>query len=283
MVTDKIEIEMLIKGDKKAIANIDAMKKRVQATKDAFTFNTQKNPITNWAKQGSEGLIGFNGAALSTLFLGMQLQKTFGAALTAIFDGYKKAQPEGSKFNEMTNKLSANWEFFKFQLADALTQSPMFQKFIAFTITLIQWFQKLPEPIKAATVALIAFTAALGVILFTTSTIKLGLAGLIDGMGGLGLATGSFKWGAVAKVGWITAAVALVATFYKAWDTFANSSYMANEKSKIFTDGMKDTLNSVITPLTEAFGLLNFSLGSLTEVFVFVGAQVQNVINVYMM
>jgi hypothetical protein len=130
-------------------------------------------------KTFSERLQRLTGPFLSLLFFGMQLQRTFTGALKSIFEGYKKAIPESAKFNQETNRLSANWEFFKFQLADALAQSPLFTQFIGFLIEMLKKLQALsPETKKWLTVTL-ALGAAFGLSLFVIGQIGLAIPGLI--------------------------------------------------------------------------------------------------------
>ena len=140
--------------------------------------NLQKN-----VKKASEQTLNLG---LSFLFFGLAL-RTFGvSSLQSIFEGYKKIIPESDKFNRQTAKLSANWEFFKFQLADALANSPLFQKFIAFLISAIQQLQKLPEPIKTFIVASLGALVVFGTIFFIVGQIILAMPVFAAGVGAVG-------------------------------------------------------------------------------------------------
>jgi len=145
--------------------------------------NIEQSRFASWLRKGQDAQIGFNGSALSTLFFGMAIKNTFEGALKSIFGGYKKIIPASSEFNKSTTRLSANWEFFKFQLADALTQSPLFQKFIGYTIELVQSFQKLPTAMKEGIVWAMVLGAVLGSFLLVKSVVRLGLAGITNEMG----------------------------------------------------------------------------------------------------
>lgn len=127
----------------------------------------------------SKRLQKLTGPFLSLLFFGMMLQRAFTSALKSIFEGYKKALPESAKFNQMTNKLSANWEFFKFQLADALADSPLFARFIAFLINILNRLQALSPEMKVFLGVGLAAGAALGFLLMTIGQIGLAIPGLI--------------------------------------------------------------------------------------------------------
>lgn len=75
---------------------------------------------------------GFSFDFLTLLFAGMMLQRTFGGMFKSIIDSYKKAAGMNSQFNRSVLKLSANFEFLKFSIANALN-SP-------FVINAIEWF-----------------------------------------------------------------------------------------------------------------------------------------------
>ncbi len=75
---------------------------------------------------------GFSFDFLTLLFVGMMLRRTFGGMFKSIIDSYKKAAGMNSQFNRSVLKLSANFEFLKFSIANALN-SP-------FVINAIEWF-----------------------------------------------------------------------------------------------------------------------------------------------
>lgn len=148
---------------------------RVRVNANRFT-----KELTQGLNKASTEVVRFNGNMLSLLFFGMQLQRTFNSALKSIFEGYKKIIPESSDFNRMTTRLSANWEFFKFQLADAFAQSDLFKTFVRIAISLLQVFQKIPEPLKELIVWFLIIGSIIGGILFMVGTWALGIAGLIN-------------------------------------------------------------------------------------------------------
>lgn len=88
------------------------------------------------------------GLGLSMLFTGMALKRVVDSALRAIFTTAQLAYGEVSEFNVLTNQLRANWEFFKFTLVEALMQSGLFQMFIGFLISAINWFNSLSPTAK---------------------------------------------------------------------------------------------------------------------------------------
>jgi methyl-accepting chemotaxis protein len=230
------------------------------------------------------GALGFNGTLLSLLFFGMEMKRVFGGALRSIFDGYKKIIPESHKFNVMTTKLSANWEFFKFQLADAMANSKLFQRFIQFLIQIIQKFQGLGENTKVVLVSLLAIGVALGGILFTVGVWGMGMAAISDmvtattlGFGKMGGAVKGISFAKFVKGGLILAAVAGAIYLAKsAFDKFADSSDYARDKSKQLKQGWLSILNQVINPTTIAIDKQKISLKNLSEVGVYFGAVLSN-------
>jgi len=120
-------------------------------------------------------------AGLAMLFTGMALQKAFGGFLRAAINSYQIAGAETTLFNQKTLELTASWEFFKFSLIDALSQTAIFSSVIDFLIGLVGWFSDLSPRMQA-------FIGALAVIGFVGGT-----AMMILGMGLLfvnGMATG---------------------------------------------------------------------------------------------
>jgi hypothetical protein len=240
--------------------------------------NMAASKFTGFIQKGQHAQIGFNGAALSGLFFGMQLQKTFGGALKSIFEGYKKIIPESHEFNKMTTRLSANWQFFKFQLADALSNSPLFQSLISFSIKLLQVLQGLPAPVKSFLMYAMLAAAALGAWLFTTNTLRLGLAGISDQMGLINAATGKFSWGKMGTTAGIGAAVLAVAGLTAGMFELQSGSETATKKWEKFKEGMVGVANSIFNPMAEAMGAVGFELKDLNEVWLVAGAIWQNVL-----
>lgn len=249
-----------------------------QAKLNMERVNFESSKLGQYINKGKQEIAGFNGAALSTLFFGMEIKRVFGGALTAIFEGYKKIIPENSEFNKQTTQLSANWEYFKFQLANAMTTSPVFTMMIKGAIGILKGFQALPEPIKQFIGVTIAGLALLGTYLMATSIIRLGLAGIIDQFGGLTNLASKFSWGNIAKYGWMALAAAAIAGMYLAWGKFSDSSDYAKKKTSLLSDALLDTANSALDTLTDAFSINGVEIKNWSEFMVGLGASIQNVI-----
>lgn len=239
-------------------------------------------------EQGTKGLVGvwnklsdstlrFNGNLLSMLFFGMAIKNVFTSALKSIFEGYSKIMPEGSEFNQLTSKLSANWQFFKFQLADALASSPIFKALIDNAIDLIQKFQGLSKETKTWIVIGMGIFVIIGALLMFIGVVGLGLASLTNiaiGFGALkligtgamgGLTTATIKWltALAPVVGWLLLIGAAIAVLYK-----INSKHLDNMGLEV--TGTWNNIKSVA--VTFAAGIVNiFILLISTIIGLFIG------------
>lgn len=262
---------------------VELKKKRAELARVSKGFKdmqVNQKGMVGWLRKGKEEIIGFNGAALSTLFFGMYIQQVFTGALKSIFEGYKKIIPESSEFNKQTTRLSANWEYFKFQLADAMAQSPLFNMMINGLINILKVLQSIPAPIKAAIVAFMALAAVMGGIMFITANIKLGLAGIIDGMGKLSIANSKFSLGNMALFAVVVAGIVVAMRLLKgAYDKFADSSDYARNKTEKLKESFVQTLKSGLDPLMESFDMSGLKLNNWNEMMIWLGAVIHNTIN----
>lgn len=184
--------------------------KTTQKQLETARMDKQIGKVGRALNKSSQAAVVFNGNLLSILFFGMEMQRIFTGALKAIFEGYKSIIPETHKFNIMTTKLSANWEFFKFQLADAFANSKLFQVMIGGAIKLLKVFQALPKWAKFLLVVVTIILAMVGALMLYIGIIGLGVAALINLKIAMGV-TGSLtvatfaKMGVAAKAFWASA------------------------------------------------------------------------------
>ncbi len=232
------------------LATIEADKAFDKASKSLGKFG-------KFAQHGTKQLVKFNGTALSMMFFGMAINRVFKKAMSSIFDGYKKAIPASSEFNRQTLALSANWEFFKFQLADAFAKSDLFQKFIGFAINLLHTFEKLPVPVKAFLVDMVALAIVLGTLAVVFGTMSLGIGAIINSFTTIS-AEGVITYGILGKISTTLWAIA--------------SYDLAN-----ITTGV-ETLGAKALGLYKSFsfaklmtGLLNLGKGLITTAKIFAG------------
>jgi len=102
------------------------------------------------------------GLGLSILFAGMALKRMAQGALRSVVNTYQQAVGETHEFSVLTNQLTANWQFFKFTLMDALMQTGLFQAFIGFLISAINWFNQLGPRGKTALMVILGALVILG-------------------------------------------------------------------------------------------------------------------------
>jgi hypothetical protein len=284
--TKKLIIDMEKSGFKGTAAKLQARELQRQIQVRKFNIRLQKQQLElqrqqamaasktiGFINRGQKAQLGFNGAALSGMFFGMALQKAFGGAIKSIFEGYKKVIPEGHKFNKMTTQLSANWEFFKFQLADALANSPLFAKFIQFLINILKVVQATSAEFKLMVVSILAIGAAIGTWLFAVNTLKLGMAGIVDGMQLLNAETGKFQWGQLGKYGKIAAAAGVVVLAYEGMQLLHEHSATAKKKWEGLQDAGLKLLQSIFEPM-------GIEIKNLRESLIIFGAVAQNIIGV---
>lgn len=166
---------------------------------------------------------------LTLMFGFMALQRIITQFGRSAITTYQKANEDTQGLGKATWELQAAWEFFKYSLVDALTQSSLFQWLVQVLIQLVQGFNKLDKGTKG----LIAIGMG---ILFIISTIGVLFASLWP------LFSLLSKWipyissllttGLGAAFWWITAIIALVVAL---WITdFGN-----------FQDFVKNTLGIV--------------------------------------
>jgi len=256
---------------RKDAANTARMEQAQNKTNSAF------QRFVNVLKVGQDAIVGFNGALLSLLFLGMQMQRTFTNALKAIFEGYKEAIPEGHKFNAITNELAANWEFFKFQLADALANSPMFERMTEIAVWMLDIFSTMPEPLQRILGYTTAILAAFGTLLFFVGVTGLGLAGLVDSAKTFRNVIGGITFAAFAafamKIAKIVAALAVLnGTLIKFWRETQQGEEQLNSMKSAGTE----IINNFLAPFRNLLGDTIPVMGNFGEVGVYIGAVVGN-------
>lgn len=272
MVSERIDVIFSAKAEA-ALAKIDAVNKaieksnRLQANNAVKASKAGKTIVRAFNKASTE-VIKFNGNMLSLLFFGMEIKRVFGGALKSIFEGYKKIIPEGHEFNRLTTKLSANWEFFKFQLADALATSPLFQKLVMGAIKAIKYFQNLSETSKLFIVIGLAIMTVVGALLMYIGLISLGISSVINmaavysgWTAAATLQTGTLNAALAMTITWMLRIVAIlgILTFgYLASSNMINNKLVDDgEKIRGFWKNMLAIGNTFIAGLINIFILTN--------------------------
>lgn len=174
MATRQLTIEILLKVTDKASQNIKKAGRNM--------------------KQLQGAMLGFG---LSTLFAGMALKRVGVAGLNALINAAKIAGAETNLFNIKTQQLVGTWQFLKFSIINALSQSPLFLRMINFLIGAVKWIADLINRFPVLATAIFATAAAFAVL--GTGMVILGsivsfLSGML-GVGGLAGGLGAFTKG----------------------------------------------------------------------------------------
>lgn len=172
-------------------------------------------------QEGRRGALGFDAAVkklgrrvagfpaymLSIMFLGMQLQRTFGGFLDNALSTYQMITENQTKSGKAMMKFQAAWEFFKFSIIEAL--EPLIIFFSKILSGVVDFISAHPGLSKIAAV-LIIIGAVLGSILFWVGNIGLGIFGLkqmFTIMGSSALASIGGIGGALSTLGIVAALV----------------------------------------------------------------------------
>ena len=110
---------------------------------------------------------GFRGDLLSVMFLLMGLQNILMGFLRSAITTFQTANDESTQMGKATWELQAAWEFLKYSLIDALTQSPLFQMMIGWILELVNWFNELSTKTKgiiALALVFIIVAVAIGLV-----------------------------------------------------------------------------------------------------------------------
>jgi hypothetical protein len=158
----------------------------------------------------------FNMSLLSLLFAGMALQRTMGGFLRSAITSFQRANEDTEGLGKSTWELSAAWEFFKYSLVNALTQSDIFRMLVQWLVQIVQWFNKLSPTAKSFIIIGIAVLFVVGTLVMLFG--QIGLAA--SGIKALGL-TSSALWG-IAIV--IIGIIVLLKGFSKIWDNWGKDT-----------------------------------------------------------
>lgn len=144
-------VELIGKKSKKSAANMKLLKK--SATK-------------------------FNMALLSIMFTGMAIQRTMSSMMRSLVTTFQTANEDTQGLGKATWHLQAAWEFFKYSLIDALTQSPLFQMLVEWLLKIVNWFNRLPDETKSLIAVGIVILWIVGTVMFLIGQLGMFVQGL---------------------------------------------------------------------------------------------------------
>lgn len=116
---------------------------------------------------------------LGFLFAGMSIQKFFGSLASSSLNTFRQIIDVHNEFFQKTQQLTASWEFFKFSLIDALSQSDIFMAIIDYVLQLIDLFNKLSPEAKQSIGVAIGLFAVLGTTMFIAGQIMTFLSSIV--------------------------------------------------------------------------------------------------------
>jgi hypothetical protein len=131
----------------------------------------------------------FKMGLLSVMFAGMALQRVTNQAFRSIITTYQKANEDTQGLGKATWHLQAAWEFFKYSLIEALTNSELFKNFIEFLLKIVNWLNRLSDEDKTL------IGISLGILAISGAALTaIGQIGLFSqGLASLGLDIDSLK------------------------------------------------------------------------------------------
>jgi len=140
----------------------------------------------------------FNMSLLSIMFAGMALQRLGKQMLRSLTTTFQKANEDTEGLGKATWHLQAAWEFFKYSMVEALTQSPLFQMLVQWLLQIVMWLNKLPASAKAFILIGIVILFVIGTLMLLIGQIGLFIGGLAQ-MGIIGTTTATslasiFMW-----------------------------------------------------------------------------------------
>jgi len=132
MATDFLVLELQAKGFK----NVEERLNRLSRTMKKMSSTMKKLKADMLA------------IGLAFLFTGMAIKAFFTNLAKTAFNTFEAIAGQNNELIERTNRLQAAWEFFKYSLVDALSQSDLFIAIIDAVIQLVAWFNNLSVEAK---------------------------------------------------------------------------------------------------------------------------------------
>jgi hypothetical protein len=99
----------------------------------------------------------FNMNMLTVMFASMAINRYISQFGRSAITTFQKANEDTVGLGKSTWHLIAAWEFFKYSLVDALTQSPLFQLIVKWLLQVVNWLNKLSPETKSLIALGLAF------------------------------------------------------------------------------------------------------------------------------
>jgi hypothetical protein len=155
-------------------------------TKPINDLNKGLDKSNKQVKNLDSAIFGFG---MSMLFGGGAIKKFFDTLNRSVWKTWKDIIDVEDEFFQKTQQLTAAWEFFKFSLFDALSQSTLFIGLIDAAIQLINWFGKLSDETKIAIVIFAILGTMIATVMMLGGQAVLLFIGIIGGLKAVGIAS----------------------------------------------------------------------------------------------
>lgn len=135
----------------------------------------------------------FNMSLLSIMFGMASINRALTGFLRSAITTYQKANEDTEGLGKATWELQAGWEFLKYSLIDALTQSGLFRTVVEWLIEIVKWFNKLDPKTKELLITITAIAAGVTGFIAALSSIGLLMNGLDIFISKVGVARGALS------------------------------------------------------------------------------------------
>jgi hypothetical protein len=169
-------------GFKKMKTNMREFSNATQASKEEIAgFDKYASEISSTATKLGVGIAKITGQfqawAMSVMFFGMLIQRTFDGILKAGTGAFTKIMEASNIFGTAIQRLGLHWDYLKFTIGSAINTAlaPLLPKIIEIIHAVTNWIQQNPK--LAAWLIIIGLIV--GTLLFLFGTLTLGTLGLI--------------------------------------------------------------------------------------------------------
>lgn len=185
---DKLTLKQQAIQDVMNRANVDAKRATDIFRTLGVSFDKAGNPIDAFGNQvkltnkqlavGKAQTEKFQMGWLSVLFTMMAVKRVLEGFLRSAITTYEKAYEKQSAFSKQTEALRGAWEFFKYSLIDALSQSEIFTFIINLLFQIVNWLNQLSPAAKKILILGVIFGIVVSSLFFVIATLMLFVNGL---------------------------------------------------------------------------------------------------------
>ena len=151
--------------------NQDVITKFKTDTKDLNRgLDKTKKKAHNFFSSIEDGMFRFNMNTLTVLFTTMALKNILQGIFRSAVTTFQRANEDVEGLGKSTWELLAAWEFLKYSLIEALTQSELFKMFVEWLVQLVKKFNELSGTTKALIAIALIFVFLAATVAFLAAT-----------------------------------------------------------------------------------------------------------------